>query len=85
MIQTYNSWILASTYGEGAYNTSDYNGTTSTGGTGSTGSGGGSLSNTGIAIAGIVTIAAVILLVATVIRIWKRPSKKATATDLKNK
>ena len=66
--------IMASTYGAGTYDANNYNGTSTTTGTGS--GSGGTLTNTGIAIAGIVTIAAVLLLVAMVVRIWRRPSKK---------
>lgn len=34
------------------------------------------LVNTGVAVIGIVTVACVILLVAIVVRVWKRPTKK---------
>jgi hypothetical protein len=82
MIATYYTPTLASNYGSGTYDTNNYNGTNAvSGSTGSTGSAGGGLSNTGIAVAGIVTLAAVILLVALVVRIWKRPSKKAVAQE----
>ena len=62
------NWILASTYGAGAYSTSTYNG-------------GSTLSNTGIAIGFIVGAAALVLLIAMAIRIWKRPSKKAPTAE----
>lgn len=80
MQTTYYTSLLASTYGSSQYNTDVYNGSTRTG-TGSGGSNGDSLTNTGIAIASVVTLAAVILLVAMVVRIWKRPSKKADSSD----
>lgn len=77
---------LAQAYSSGAYNTSTYsNGVTNTStGTGSTGnsgtSGGGVLANTGVAIAGFVTLACLVLLVAIVVRVWHRPTKKAEDT-----
>jgi hypothetical protein len=73
------NYYFASTYGSGDYNTSVYNGTTSTS-TG-TGTNGGVLTNTGIAIAGIVTIACVIIFIAMAVKIWKRPAKKTPPTD----
>lgn len=76
-------FYLASTYGCGPYNSSTYNGATSAcTGSGSAGgssaggaSGGGALTDTGIALVAAVTIACVIGLVATAIKIWKRPAK----------
>lgn len=65
----YNFVLLASTYGSGAYDTGNYNGT------GTSAANSGSLSNTGIAVAAIVTVAAVLLLTAMVVRIWKRKPK----------
>jgi len=62
--------VLASTYGAGAYNTSNYNGTSAGGAS--------TLANTGIAVLAIVSAAALILLLAIVVRIWKRPSKKTS-------
>lgn len=72
---TYSYLTIASTYGAGAYDANNYNGTATSTSTGSGSSG--TLSNTGIAIAGVVTIAAVLLLVAMAVRIWRRPSRKA--------
>ena len=73
----YNLNLLASTYGSGTYDGATYNGqTTSTSGSGSAGSG--PLTDTGIAIASITTVAAAILLTALVVRIWKRPGKRAS-------
>ena len=75
---------LASTYGSGTYDSSNYNGTSTTGtGTGSTGgsaggAGTGVLTDTGIALVAAVTVACVIVLIATAVRIWKRPAKSAS-------
>jgi hypothetical protein len=80
MNASYYHVILASTYGSGSYDSSTYNGgagTTTNTAAGSSGS----LSNTGIAIVGIVSLAAAILLVAMVVRIWKRPSKRVTSDE----
>jgi hypothetical protein len=78
-------YILASTYGSGAYNTSTYNGATSTStgsGSGSGGNaGGGVLTNTGFDIALAVTLACVIVFVALAVRFWKRPGKNQVATQ----
>jgi hypothetical protein len=73
--------IFASTYGSGAYNTSNYNGTDAVSGTTTTTTTSGSLSNTGVAIGLIVGLAAAILLAAMVVRIWKRPSRKAIPVE----
>ena len=75
-----HGFTLASTYGAGAYNTLNYNGTNTTTSTGA--GSGGTLSNTGVAIAGVVTIAAVLLLVALTVRLWRRPSKKPQAVPV---
>ena len=82
MTYTYYNIILASTYGSGAYNDNNYNGTNVTTTGGANGSAGGSLTNTGVAVAGIVAIAATILLIAMVVRIWKRPGRKLQAQEV---
>ncbi|HSX05946.1 MAG TPA: hypothetical protein VLF69_05730 [Candidatus Saccharimonadales bacterium] len=64
--------LLASGYGRNPYDTGNYNGT-------NVSSGG--LSNTGIAIGLIVGTAALILLVAMVVRIMRRPSKRSERDD----
>lgn len=73
-------YFFASTYGSGAYNTSTYNGATSTGtGTGSGGgssAGGGVLTNTGFDVILAISVACVIVFAALVVRFWKRPAKK---------
>lgn len=74
--------IIASTYGSGTYDSSNYNGTNATGttgGTGTTGTTGGTLSNTGVMVGLIVGAAALILLAAMIVRIWKRPSRTKVA------
>jgi hypothetical protein len=67
------TYFLASTYGSGSFDTSTYNGATTSTGTAS----GGSLADTGTAVALFITVACVIIFVALVIRIWKRPRKAA--------
>jgi len=74
MTTPYYSYILASTYGSGLYNSNDYNGTNVTSSTG--GSSGGGLSDTGVAVGLIVGLAALILLAAIVVRIVRRPGKQ---------
>lgn len=88
MNSSYYHVLLASTYGSGSYDSSTYDGSGTTtmttgdsGSTGATGSNGGSLSNTGIAVVGIVSLAAAILLAAMIVRVWKRPSKRAAQND----
>jgi hypothetical protein len=71
--------LLASTYGSGNYNNTTYNGSSTTTASGSGTNG--TLSNTGIAVMSIVTVAALILLVALVVRIWKRPSRKVVPVE----
>lgn len=61
---------IASTYGTGAYDSANYDGTNVSS------SGSGTLSNTGLDIAVIVTIACIITLVALVVRIVKRKPTK---------
>ncbi len=90
MTNPYTS-ILASTYGSGAYDSSNYDGvtagttttTTSSGGNagGSSAGGTGVLTDTGIAIAFVVMLASVILLTALVIRVWKRPAAETVPID----
>ena len=85
MNTSYYRITFASTYGSGAYDSSNYNGsgtTASSGTTGVSGSGGGTLSTTGIAVLGVVSLAAVILLVAMAVRIWKRPSSRAASDEV---
>ncbi|MEJ0073307.1 MAG: hypothetical protein WDN27_04485 [Candidatus Saccharibacteria bacterium] len=65
-------YLLASTYGSGPYNGSNYNGTSS----GSSNL----LTNTGFDIIATITLACVILLIALVIRIWRRPKTAAGTT-----
>lgn len=62
------AFYFASTYGSGAYNSDNYNG-----------SAGGHLVSTGVLVAGIVTLASLILLTALVVRIWRRPKKALVA------
>ncbi|HUB94141.1 MAG TPA: hypothetical protein VMB52_06585 [Verrucomicrobiae bacterium] len=73
MTQVYNYQILAQVYGGGAYDSSTYQQSSTSGG---------GLSDTGIAIASIVTLAALILLAAIVVRIWKRPRKQAAVAEV---
>lgn len=79
MSAIYFTQKVASTYNSSAYDTSNYGGSTTQSSTSSTAPGG-VLTNTGIALAGIVTLAAVVLLVAIVVRVWRRPTKKADRT-----
>lgn len=74
----YKYTILASTYGQGNYNSSTYNGQTTTTGSGGGGSsnGGGVLSNTGFDVLLAVTAACLILFVALIVRLYKRPKTK---------
>lgn len=80
MATTYYNLRFASTYGSGKYDSATYNGTTTTSTSGGTGSSG-TLPNTGVAVVGIVTVAATLLLIALVVRVWRRPAKKAKPTD----
>lgn len=89
MTSKYYTINFAQAYGEGAYGDCQYNDTTacSTSGGGSTGGGdagtgttsGGQLTDTGFAIIAIVTLAAVLMLVAIVVRVWRRSTKKLAA------
>lgn len=86
MTNKYYTINFAQAYGENAYGDCQYNDTTScttsggggTGGSGTNGgtSSGGQLTDTGFAIVAIVTLAAVLMLVAIVVRVWRRSSKK---------
>jgi len=74
------NYTLASTYGSGSYDSSNYNGTTTTSSNNSTTSSsthGSVLTDTGIVLAAVVTVACLIVLAALVVRIWKRPTTKA--------
>lgn len=73
MVATLVYRLFAQAYGAGSYNSAAYGGS-------STAAGGG-LTNTGIAIISIVTIAALLLLVAIVVRIWRRPSKRVVPDE----
>jgi hypothetical protein len=90
MTTLYRLSNLASTYGNGTYDSGNYNGTnvtntgggtTTTGGGNTTTGGGNSLTDTGVLIALTVGVATATLLVAMIVRIWRRPSQKpATVT-----
>lgn len=62
------AYLIASVYGSGNYDTSSYNGSSTT-------TSGGLLTNTGLDIAVIVTLACVIALVAIVVRVSIRPKR----------
>jgi hypothetical protein len=70
--------LVASTYGSGSYNASNYNGTDAVSGTTNTGTSGGTnsgvLSNTGVMVGLIVGVAAATLLIAMIVRVWRRPA-----------
>jgi hypothetical protein len=61
------AYLIASVYGSGNYDTSNYNGSSTT-------TSGGLLTNTGLDIAVIVTLACVMTLVAVAVRISRRSS-----------
>lgn len=76
---------FASTYGSGAYDTSTYNGdtTTSTGATTGTGAAGGNgslLTNTGFDILLAASFACLIIFAALLIRFWRRPRQLAAVS-----
>jgi len=77
-MRAYTTPYFAEVYGQGSYNTCNYNKTncsTATGGNGSS-SGSGGLVDTGMAVAVIITVACVLVLVALLVRFWRRPAKK---------
>lgn len=87
MTNKYYTINFAQAYGQDNYGDCQYNDTTActTSGGGNTGGGtggtasGGQLTDTGFAIVAIVTLAAALVLVAIVVRVWRRSTKKLAA------
>ena len=67
---------FASTYGSGTYDSSSYNGATTSTSSGSSSSAGGILTNTGFDIAAAVTLACALIFTALVIKFWKKKPKQ---------
>ena len=87
--------MVGHAYGEGSYGECVYNNTescnTSGGGTGTgtgsgsntdTNGGSGQLTDTGFMVVLIMTLACVLLLTALIVRIWRRPARKAIAQEI---